>query len=175
MSRPAPTIRLLAPNDASVYCSLRLRGLSEHPEAFTSSAEEESVRPLSWSQERLTPDTGKPHDFFLGAFQDEVLLGVVGLQGRYRLKERHNATVTGMFVAPEGGRCGLGMALMQDLLARARALPDLEQVDLTVTEGNDHAQRLYVRCGFTVYGVLPHAIKVNGHDHAKVLMTLRLR
>ncbi|MDO8248117.1 MAG: GNAT family N-acetyltransferase [Rhodoferax sp.] len=175
MSRSAPTIRLLAPYDASAYRSLRLRALREHPAAFTSSAEDEAVRPLNCSEERLTADASKPHDFLLGAFQDDVLLGTVGLQGRYRPKERHNATVVGMFVAPEGARRGLGMALMQDLLARARALPGLEQVDLTVTEGNDQAQRLYARCGFTVYGVLPHAIKVDGHDHAKVLMTLRLR
>lgn len=175
MSRSAPTVRLLAPFDASAYRALRLRALREYPEAFTSSDEEEPARPAGWSEERLTADPGKPHDFFLGTFQDEVLLGTVGLQGRYRPKERHNATVVGMFVAPEGARRGLGMALMQDLLARARALPGLEQVDLTVTEGNGQAQRLYARCGFTVYGVLPHAIKVDGHDHAKVLMTLRLR
>jgi ribosomal protein S18 acetylase RimI-like enzyme len=73
---------------------------------------------------------------------------MVGLQGRYRPKERHNATVVGMFVAPEAGGRGLGLALMHDLLARARALPGLTQLDLTVTEGNDTAQRLYARCGF---------------------------
>ena len=70
---------------------------------------------------------------------------------------------------------GWAVALMQDLLARARALPALEQLDLTVTQGNDRAQALYERCGFMVYGVLPHAIKVDGQDYAKVHMVLRLR
>ena len=43
-------IRLLVPDDAAVYRALRLRALREHPEAFTSSFEEETVRPLSWSE-----------------------------------------------------------------------------------------------------------------------------
>jgi ribosomal protein S18 acetylase RimI-like enzyme len=169
------TIRLLVPDDAGVYRALRLRALREHPEAFTSSFEEETVRPLSWSAQRLSVDPQRPHDFFLGAYLDDALVGMVGLQGRYRTKERHNASVVGMFVAPEAGGLGLGRALMQDLLARARALAALEQLDLTVTQGNDRAQALYERCGFSVYGVLPHAIKAGGQDYAKVQMVLRLR
>ena len=123
----------------------------------------------------MSVDPQRPHDFFLGAFQEGVLVGMVGLQGRYRAKERHNASVVGMFVAPEAGGQGLGSALMQDLLERARALAALEQLDLTVTQGNERAQALYERYGFTVYGVLPHAIKVDGEDYAKVHMVLRLR
>jgi ribosomal protein S18 acetylase RimI-like enzyme len=168
-------IRLLAVEDAVHYRALRLRALREHPDAFTSSLEEEDLRPLSWSEARLGRDPQRLHDFFLGAYRDGVLVGMVGLQGRYRAKERHNASVVGLFVAPEAGGQGWGRALIQDLLARARALPALEQLDLTVTQGNDRAQALYAQCGFSVYGVLPHAIKVDGQDLAKVHMVLRLR
>jgi RimJ/RimL family protein N-acetyltransferase len=169
------SIRLLSPHDAPAYCALRLRALMDHPEAFTSSAEEEADKPLSWSEARLKADAGKPHDLFLGAFLDDRLVGMVGLQGRYRPKERHNATVVGMFVAPEAGGRGVGLTLMRELVARAQTLPDLTQLDLTVTEGNDTAQRLYERCGFKVFGVHPRAIRVGGTYHAKVLMTLPLR
>lgn len=169
------SIRLLTPHDAPAYCALRLRALMDHPEAFTSSAEEEADKPLSWSEDRLKADANKPHDLFLGAFLDDKLVGMVGLQGRYRQKERHNATVVGMFVAPEVGNRGVGLALMRDLLACAQALPGLEQLDLTVTEGNNTAQRLYERCGFQVFGVLPCAIRVGGRYYAKVHMVLALR
>jgi len=173
---PKPlSIRLLTPHDASAYCSLRLRALIDHPEAFTSSAEEEAGKPLSWTEARLTADAGKAHDLFLGAFLDDRLIGMVGLQGRYRPKERHNATVVGLFVAPEAGGRGVGLALMRDLLARAQAQPDLMQLDLTVTGGNDAAQNLYARCGFTVFGVLPRAIQVGGRYYAKVHMVMTLR
>ena len=175
MPQKSVSIRLLTPQDAPAYCALRLRALMDHPEAFTSSAEEEADKPLSWSEARLKADAAKPHDLFLGAFLDDKLVGMAGLQGRYRPKERHNATVVGMFVAPEAAGRGMGLALMHDLLARARALPDLAQLDLTVTEGNDTAQRLYERCGFKVFGVLPRAIRVGGRYYAKVHMVLALR
>jgi ribosomal protein S18 acetylase RimI-like enzyme len=168
-------IRLLVPDDAVAYRALRLRALREHPDAFTSSFEEEDVRPPGWSETRLRPDPARPHDFFLGAFVQGVLVGMVGLQGRYRAKERHNASVVGMFVAPEAGGLGLGRALMQELLGRARALPALEQLDLTVTQGNDRAQALYAHWGFTVFGVLPNAIQVDGRPFAKIHMVLPLR
>nr|MBP9785941.1 GNAT family N-acetyltransferase [Giesbergeria sp.] len=111
----------------------------------------------------------------LGAFIGDELVGMVGLQGRYRPKERHNAAVVGMYVAPDAAGRGVGGALMRELLAQARALPDLEQLDLTVTQGNDVAQSLYTRLGFGAFGVLPRAIRVDGRYFAKVHMNLRLR
>jgi len=172
---PAAGIRLLVPDDAGDYRALRLRALREHPEAFTSSFEDEQLRPLAWSELRLRPDPQRPHDFFLGAFQGPELVGMVGLQGRYRAKERHNATVVGLYISPAATGAGLGRSLMQAVLARARALPALAQLDLTVTEGNEAAQTLYARCGFTVFGVQPNAIRVDGRELSKVHMALRLR
>ena len=51
----------------------------------------------------------------------------------------------------------------------------LEQIDLTVTAGNDRAQQIYEGCGFTVFGVMPRAIQVHKQYYAKVHMVLRLR
>lgn len=169
-----PLVRSLGAEDAQAYQSLRLRGLREHPEAFTSSAEHEADKPLDWSRRRLTPDVARPNDLFLGAFRDDDLCGVVGLQGRYRPKECHNATLVGMFVSSQWSGQGIGRALVQALVQHARGLPSLEQIDLTVTAGNDRAQSLYDSCGFTVIGVLPRAIQVDGHYHDKLLMQLRL-
>lgn len=170
-----PPVRRLQVADAAAYRVLRLRALREHPEAFTSSFEEEQGRPLAWAEARLRDDPFRPHDLFLGAFEGETLAGVVGLQGRYRPKERHNATVVGMYVVPEAAGRGLGRALMNELLARSRALPDLAQLDLTVTEGNDAAQALYARCGFTVFGRQPNAIRLDGREFTKLHLMLRLR
>ena len=46
-------IRCLLGRDAGDYRALRLRGFREHPEAFTSSYEEESLRPLDDAVQRL--------------------------------------------------------------------------------------------------------------------------
>ena len=169
------TVRLLVPADAAAYQALRVRGMTAHPEAFTSSAHVEAARDLQWAQERLRATAERPHDFFLGAFRGDVLVGVVGVQGRYRPKERHNATVVGMYVAPEVSGHGVGRALMRQLLDRVAAMPGLAQLDLTVTAGNVRAQALYAACGFTVFGVLTRAIKVGEHYFDKVHMLLPLR
>jgi len=154
------TVRRLGPDDAARYQALRLRGLEEHPESFTSSAQEEAARPLQWAQDRLRGVAERPHDLFLGAFRAGMLLGIVGLQGRYRPKERHNATVVGMYVVPEVSGQGVGRSLMQALLQEAALIPGLEQLDLTVTEGNDAARTLYARCGFVEWGRLPRAVRI---------------
>ncbi len=168
-------IRRLAPADAPAYRVLRLRALRAHPEAFTSSFEDESAKPLDWSEQRLAASTQRPHDVFLGAFQGDTLVGMVGLQCRYRPKERHNATVAGMYVAQDAAGQGTGRALMRALLLHATACEGLEQLDLTVTAGNGRAQALYAHCGFTVFGILQRAIKLHGQYHDKVHMALRLR
>ena len=171
----AVSVRLLVPADAAAYQALRVRGMTEHPEAFTSSALDEAARDLKWAQERPRAAPHRPHDFLLGAFQADTLVGVVGIQGRNRPKERHTATVVGMYVAPEVWGHGVARALMPALLDRVAAMPGVVQLDLTVTAGNDRAQALYGACGFTVFGVLTRAIKVGERYFDKVHMLLPMR
>jgi RimJ/RimL family protein N-acetyltransferase len=78
-------------------------------------------------------------------------------------------------VTPQASQRGLGLALVQALLERARAMSELGQLDLTVTEGNPKAQAIYERCGFAVWGVMPQAVKVDGRLYAKVHMVCQLR
>jgi GNAT superfamily N-acetyltransferase len=77
---------------------------------------------LQWAQDRLAAAAGRTI-FFWGPTA-QMLLGIVGVQGRYRPKERHNATVVGMYVVPEVSGQGVGRALMQALLRDAAQLPD---------------------------------------------------
>lgn len=171
----AIVIRSLGPADARAYRTLRLDMLALHPDAFTSDAAEEAQRPLAWTEERLAPSPAKPHDLWWGAFDGDALVGCVGLAGRYRAKEYHNATLVGMMVHPRARGQGVGKRLLDAVLDEARKLPRLTHIDLTVTQGNDSAQRLYEAVGFTVFGVHPNAIQVNGQHYAKVLMHIALR
>jgi len=161
-------IRRLQPSDAAIYRTLRLRALREHPEAFTSSFEEDSQEPVATSQKRLE---GKVKMW--GAFDGDALVGLVGLDREARAKNCHKATVVGMYVAPEAGRRGIGKALMDALLQQARA-DGIEMLVLTVTAGNEGARELYVRCGFQTFGIEPNAIKVEGRLYGKEHMTLNL-
>jgi len=155
---------------------LRLRMLREHPEAFTSSYEEDSQKPLSWVEARLTPTPQSPHNFVLGAFSDDgALVGSVGLAVEERMKQRHKALVFGMFVAPEAGGRGIGRALLDACIARARSIPGLELLNLTVTATNERSCRLYATAGFRTMAIEERAIRVNGVYYPKAHMVLELR
>ena len=168
---PRLTLRRLVPADAAAYRALRLRGLSEHAEAFTSSYEEEQGKPLAATERRLAPDGD---DTVWGAFAGIDLAGVVGLGREARTKNRHKATVFGMYVAPEHCGHGAGAALLSHLIAEARRQPGLLQLVLTVTDTNDGARALYERAGFRSFGVEPRAIRVGDRYHGKIHMILFL-
>lgn len=160
-------VRLLTSADAASYRSLRLRGLREHPQAFTSSYEEDVQQPLQVAEARLA----SPRQSFWGAFQGSELYGVVGLERETRLKNRHKAWVVGMYVAPAVAGQGVGRALLQALLAQCRQ-EGLQSLVLTVTEGNEHARRLYEAAGFRSFGTEPRAIRVGDRYFGKTYMAL---
>ena len=160
-------IRRLTIADAPAYRALRLRSFRDHPEAFTTSYEELEQQSFADMEKRFT----SAHLKFWGAFENSVLLGYVGLEPELRIKCRHKATLIGMYVAPEQSGRGIGRALVEALLADARA-SGLELIVLTVTEGNERAVRLYERRGFRSFGVEPRAIKVGGRAYGKNHMYL---
>jgi RimJ/RimL family protein N-acetyltransferase len=162
-------IRRLLPEDAAAYRSLRLRALREHADAFTSSYEDDAKKPVEDSAKRL----GKGDAAFWGAWQGGELVGMVGLEYETRAKNRHKATVVGMYVAPERAGAGIGRQLFEALLAQAKR-DRVELLVLTVTDGNGAATRLYERLGFRSFGVEPKAIKVDGRYYGKNHMALDL-
>lgn len=162
-------IRRLTSEDAPQYRALRLRSFREHPEAFTTSWEELERQPLADTVKRLATADMK----WWGAFEGETLAGYVGLDRETRAKSRHKATLVGMYVAPEFAGRGIARALVDVLLAEARA-DGIELIALTVTHGNAKAAQLYERCGFRSFGIEPHAIKVDGRPYAKNHMYLKL-
>lgn len=166
-------IRRLVPADAPAYVELRLAALALHPTAFTSSAEEERSKPLSWAEARIH-DPARPDDLILGAFDERRLVGMAGLKRGARPKERHKATLFGMAVAPEAAGRGIGGRLVARLVAEARAVPGLLQIHLTVSEGNRAAERLYAARGFSVFGREPRAVIADGVAVAKLHMVLML-
>ena len=163
-------IRRLVPDDAAPYRALRLRALREHPDAFTSSYEDDVRHPLQVSLTRLA----SPLYAFWGAFQGNELYGMVGLENEQRAKSRHKGTVIGMYVAGEVVNQGVGRALLAALLGHARAA-GIESLVLTVTDGNVPAQRLYERAGFRRFGTEPDAVRIGGRSFAKNHMHLDLR
>jgi ribosomal protein S18 acetylase RimI-like enzyme len=163
------TLRRLVPADAPEYRELMLQAYAQHPDAFTSSAEERAALPLSWWQARLSaaPDA---HDLVVGAWDDEMLVGAAGVSFEPRVKGRHKATLFGLYVLPAFRHAGWGARIVEAGLAAARARDGVKLMQLTVTGGNAAARALYERAGFVAFGVEPFAVAVDGGYVDKVHM-----
>jgi ribosomal protein S18 acetylase RimI-like enzyme len=162
-------VRRLIPSDAATYRAMMLEGYERHPDAFTSSVAERSVLPIAWWEGRLKDDASADEMVF-GAFQGGRLAGVAGLGFETREKARHKGTLFGMYVPEEFRGLGIGRALVNAVLAEARARDGAKVIQLSVTDGNRAAQSLYEHCGFVVFGVEPFAMREGSAFFSKVHM-----
>jgi len=165
-------IRLLTADDAENYQALRLQALREAPTAFSSSEADERNYSLETVAARIAGSL--PENPTFGAFIDGALVGVIGLYRAQRMKTRHRGMIWGMYVAPHARCRGSGRSLLNALLDYARTLPDLEEVTLSVTRGNDTARRLYSEFGFIPFAVEPRYLKIDGQYYDIEHMGLRL-
>jgi ribosomal protein S18 acetylase RimI-like enzyme len=153
-------IRPIQVDEASAYRSLMLDAYQNAPTAFTSSHAERERLGLDWWAARLRVGTGP--SCVLGAFDKNQLIGTVALSFETRDRTRHKVSVIAMYVTPmERGR-GIGAALLSAAIERASCYPEIQVLQLTVTEGNAAAQKLYESQGFVVFGKEPFAV---AHDN----------
>ncbi len=157
-------IRRLLASDAPAYQALRLAALRECPSAFSSSYEEECDTPLATIAAQMAPDSGRNR---FGAFDGADLVGVVGV-GRPKL--RHKAFIRGMYVASSHRSRGVGKQLLEHAMGFIIPMEGLRQVTLGLTAGNAAALALYQTMGFTVFGVEPRALLVDGEVHDQLHM-----
>jgi ribosomal protein S18 acetylase RimI-like enzyme len=153
------SIRPLTEADAGRYWPLRLRALREEQEAFGTSYEEQHDRTEEAVVARLREMTSGD-SFILGGFLGDELVGIVAFGREAALKMRHKAGVYQVYVAPEARGLGLGRLLMEQLLARARETPGVEQVLLSVSTTQEAARALYASLGFETYGQERRALKL---------------
>ena len=170
-------VRELVERDLAAYKALRDDALARHDDAFTSDAATEALRSAESYRSRLgiAPDDAAG-GFTLGAFDDgDRLVGALTIERERRRKIRHVGHLVGMMVATERQRSGIGRALLEAAIARARENGELHQITLSVTSSNPSAVRLYERAGFVRYGRLPRAIRIGERFLDKDLMVLALR
>ena len=157
-------IRLLNPDDAAAWRALRLEGLRTDPDAFGQTYEESTRQDVAAIAARFTPEALVDVPVF-GAFSaDGSLVGTCGLVRASRPKERHKATLWGMYVQAPARGTGLGERLLLAALAHARTMPGILQVHLSVVSSNEGAARLYRKHGFVAYGLERRALRWQGID-----------
>jgi ribosomal protein S18 acetylase RimI-like enzyme len=160
---PRPEICRLTPDDWKIYRDLRLTALTNDALAYGSTVERERQFGEADFRARL-----EQRAMFAACVGDHD----VGLVGGVDFDQSGVADLISMWVAPEARRQGIGDALVRTVLDWARD-QGFDQVELWVTEGNDSAERLYARHGFTRTGERQH-IRPNDPDTWEVKMVLRL-
>lgn len=159
-------LRRLLPDDAALFREIRLEGLQQDPDAFSSTFEIESAQPLSFFADRLGRST------VFGAFRGSELLGVAGFAVQQGPKHAHKGLLWGIYVRPQARQGGLGRRLIEAVIEQARDRVELLQ--LSVVTENQAARRLYASLGFEQYGIERRGAKYRGKYHDDVLMAKML-
>jgi ribosomal protein S18 acetylase RimI-like enzyme len=152
------------------YLAFFNQGLLDHRDCFRISPTDARREPFPT---RATADS-----FTLGALNDtNELMGVVSFQreGQTREKLRHKGLLFRMYVSQHYSGQGIGKRLIEETVLRARLLPEMEQINLTVIASNTAAKKLYEKFGFRTFSVEKNAIKDGNLYYTEESMVLFLR
>jgi ribosomal protein S18 acetylase RimI-like enzyme len=163
-------LRPTAGSDLAAYRTARLASLRDHPEAYSSSWEEESGYDDAVFLSRLVPE---PPSVMLGGFAGPRMVAMGALVMQQRLKTSHIGTIYGIYVDPGFRRTGVGRAIMQALIDAGRTA-GLLTITLTVSVGNEGARRLYAGLGFEPYGLARRALRIGDRFVDEEHMALEL-
>jgi ribosomal protein S18 acetylase RimI-like enzyme len=166
-------IRLLEEQDAAALFGLRRQALLDAPFAFLASPEDDRLSSAAAAREQLK--NGAPDSVVFGAFQDQQLVGMLGLYRGDHVKTAHKINLWGMFVLPGSRGLHLGEQLLHAAIDYARTLPGAAVVHLGVSESAGSARRAYEKAGFRVWGIEPDAIRFQGRSASEHHMILELR
>jgi ribosomal protein S18 acetylase RimI-like enzyme len=139
-------VRRLGPDDHELLQTLRLQSLRDAPSAFGSTYEREVGFTTEVWRHRLRPDG---HVHFIGEAVDGTASGLVVVGPDE--KESSVAWLLAMWVAPAARGTGLADELI-DTAIRTAAGEGCSIMRLHVADGNDRAERVYVRHGFARTG-----------------------
>lgn len=162
------TYRLLGAGDIEAYVAIRREMLEDAPWSFLSSPEEFTGD----TDEILARMSGERA--IAGALVGGRLRGVACVSRQSRVKVRHRASITGVYVGPEVRGRGVGRRVMELAIETARAWEGVEIVGLSVSAGAIAARRLYESLGFVAWGVEADAIRIDGVSRDEIHMQLRM-
>jgi RimJ/RimL family protein N-acetyltransferase len=155
------------------YRELRLEALQRYPTAFGSDYASSVAHPLSFWEERMAQGAKGEQGVTYLALAGDTLVGMMSLVRNTQAKTWHSASIFAVYVTPAWQGAGIADALLGACLEHGRAL-GLRTIRLAVVTTNASAIRLYLRHGFTVYGVERETLFVNGAYYDELLMACNL-
>lgn len=159
------TVRRLVVDEWQTYREVRLAMLQESPSAFGSTHEQESTR----HDERVWRQRLRDNAVFLARVGGAPAGSAT--YSEYGITDPGECALYGMWVDPRFRRMGVGHALVQAVVARARAV-GRRRVVLYVVADNTGARLLYQREGFVATGrrvPYPHDVQLS-EDEMKLVV-----
>lgn len=148
----------LTKKDVEVFQRLRIQSLTESPEAYLASLQEEESLSTKQIEERICSDAEPPEHFVYGAFINSQLVGTCGLKRESLTKMRHKGILWGVYISGEGRGKGIGKNIVGTVLEEAKAVDGLGQINIKVS--GQGAKQFYIKMGFMEFGFERRGIKV---------------
>jgi ribosomal protein S18 acetylase RimI-like enzyme len=160
-------LRALGAADAARYNDFFESGAVAHPDSLRISPADIAAAPFK-------TEHGAEGTTFVAQGAEGEWLGVVTVEREAgREKRRHIAWVLRMYVAASGAGAGVGRKLLRAALARARELPGVAKVNLTVAAHNARAVGLYESEGFQIFARETDAFR-DSEPRTELTLSLRL-
>jgi ribosomal protein S18 acetylase RimI-like enzyme len=163
----------LAREDAGALYLLRREAISGEPTAFGSSPADCRFREIGAVEECLA-DGNRAVFAIADPVDPQRLVAMAGISRETRDKQRHRASIWGVYVSPAHRGRGLGRSVVAACIDHARTWPNIEWVALGVSAEGEAAMSLYESLGFTTWGTEPDALRIDGAAIAQHHMMLRL-
>lgn len=165
-------VKKLTKYDAEDYRQIRLEALDKNPDSFGTTYQEEVIKTIEQFRARIPVDN---NNFILGCFEDKYLIGIVAFNQESRIKLRHKAYISSMYVKQEYRAKGIGKLLLNKLIERAKAINEVEILLLDIVKSNILAKALYLSLGFQIYGTEKRAYKFNTQYFDLEFMCLQIK
>ena len=144
-------IRRIEPADGVLLRRTRLRAIADQPGDTTATlGQTEALTDEHWARAAEANASGGTQATFF-AVDDEADAGdAVGMVGSYVMGDRV-ATMVGLWSAPGYRDIGVGVALLDEVVAWATR-SGAERLRMWVVERNEHSRRFYEQHGFVASG-----------------------
>lgn len=171
------TIRLLTPDLAEPYRTLRLKALQTDPVSFLATYDAERRKSLDTFVWELRYAASPPVSGYYGVFtgsNNDQLVGYALLDQVSLPKQQHIAYLYNLYIDPDHRGQGHATTLLNHLSQLARDQAGIERIFITCNRKNQPAKVFYHKNGFTEYSVREKSVKWQGEYDDEIEMVKEL-